>query len=338
MTINTAWERNELNKNSMGGSEQMAEGLMARLDPELANKFQIITSRVRELKEDKIRIYWLHDLPGDPETKHLKAQKSRDRFHKIVYCGNWQQNAFQMVHDIPFDTHSTVIETAITPFPEITKPTDGEIRLVYTSTPQRGLEILVPVFIELCKKHDNITLDVFSSFKIYGWEDSDRQYEPLYEMCRQHPKINYHGYAPNEVVRETVEKAHIFAYPSIWMECNSRSLIEAMSAGCLAVHPNYAGLADTAGGLTAMYQWDKNPNVHASVFYSLLDEAIGTVSDENLQGYLRFVKMYADQRYNWGRIVQQWTNLLTGLAAQYEGKDLSLPDAGKEIITFNTTR
>ena len=328
-----AWQRNELNQNSMGGTEQMAEGLLSRLDPELTKHFQIITSRVRELREDKIRIYWVHDLPGDPETEHLKDAKLRARFHKTVYCGHWQMNAYQMTHGVPHDTKSTVIETAIVPFPQVTKPNDGIIRFVYTSTPQRGLELLVPVFEELCKHHDNLQLDVFSSFKIYGWEQRDADYEPLYERCRQHPKINYHGFASNEVVRQTVQDAHIFAYPSIWMECNSRSLIEAMSAGCLCIHPNYAGLADTAGGLTAQYQWDPNRNINASIFYGMMNEAIDTVNEENMQNYLKFVKMYADQRYNWTKITAQWTNLLQGLLREYEGKSLVLP---KEVITFNT--
>ena len=56
------FERNELNKNSKGGTERMMEGLYSRIDPELMSKFQIIPSRVRELQNDKIRIYWLHDL------------------------------------------------------------------------------------------------------------------------------------------------------------------------------------------------------------------------------------------------------------------------------------
>ena len=172
------WERNELNKNSQGGTEKMVEGMLARVDPELLQHFQIIPSRVRELRDDKIRVYWLHDLPNDPETVHLRDEASRSRFHKIVYCGNWQMQQYQNFLGVPHDHNTCVIETAIEPVPFIEKPRDT-IRLIYTSTPQRGLQILVPVFEELCKKYDNIELDVFSSFKIYGWESADAQYEGL---------------------------------------------------------------------------------------------------------------------------------------------------------------
>ena len=325
------WERNELNANSQGGTEKMVEGLLSRVDPELLSNFQIIPSRVRELREDKIRIYWLHDLPGDPETNHLKDSLSRDRFHKIVYCGNWQMDQYQSQLRIPHDQKTCVLETAIEPITFVPKSKD-EIRLIYTSTPQRGLEILVPVFEELAKHHDNIVLDVFSSYKIYGWEDADKRFEPLYERCRQHPKINYHGFAPNEVVREYVQRAHILAYPSIWLECNSKSLIEAMSAGAMCVHPNYGGLVDTSGGLTTMYHWDNTVNNHANLFYSMLSQAVQIVNTESTQNYLQFVKQYADARYNWNKISAQWTGMLNYLAKDYAGKDLSI----KQYVTFNT--
>ena len=45
----------------------------------------------------------------------------------------------------------------------------------------------------------------------------------------------YHGFKSNDKVREALQNAHILAYPSIWEECNSRSLIESMSAGLLCV-------------------------------------------------------------------------------------------------------
>lgn len=310
------FEENEISKNSQGGTESVKRGLAERLPAGLADDFQIICSRVREIEDDKIRVYWLHDLPEDPETNHLKDATSRDRFHKLVFCGNWQYSRYQMVCGVPYDQKSIVIDTPIDPSPSVEKTFD-KIRLIYTSTPQRGLELLVPVFEELAKKHDNIHLDVFSSFKIYGWEEADKRFEPLYDKIRNHPQMTYHGFAPNDIVKEHLLKAHILAYPSIWLECNSRSVIEAMSAGLLCVHPNYGGLVDTSGGMNFMYQGDQTPNIHANIFYHALDEAIKKVPREGVQTYLKLTKMYADSRYSWDKIIGQWTDLLTGLKNQY---------------------
>jgi glycosyltransferase involved in cell wall biosynthesis len=310
------FEENEISAKSMGGTEMVKRGLAERLPAGLADDFQIICSRVREIEEDKIRVYWLHDLPEDPETNHLSKQTSRDRFHKLVFCGHWQYNQYITKLKIPQDDKCVVIETPIDPIPFVDKPKD-EINLIYSSTPQRGLELLYPVFEKLAEKHKHIKLHVFSSFKIYGWDEADQRYQELFDKLREHPQIVYHGFAPNEQVRDQLQKSHILAYPSIWSECNSRSLIEAMSAGLMCVHPNLAGLSDTSGGLTFQYQFDENVNIHANKFYHALDHAIDVVQNDDMQTYLRFVKAYADSRYNWTKIVGQWEDTLNALKFGY---------------------
>jgi glycosyltransferase involved in cell wall biosynthesis len=327
------FEENEISKNSQGGTESVKRGLAERLPAGLADDFQIICSRVRNIEEDKIRVYWLHDLPEDPETNHLKDITSRNRFHRLVFCGNWQYSRFQLVANVPYDLQSVVIETPIDPFPEVKKEFDT-IRLVYSSTPQRGLGILVPVFEKLAERYKNIHLDVFSSFKIYGWADADKQFEPLYDRIRNHPQMTYHGFQPNDVVREHLLKAHIHSYPSTWLECNSRSVIEAMSAGLLCVHPNYGGLTDTSGGLNMMYQGDENAQTHAKAFYYALDHAIEIVEKESTQNYLKLVKMYADTRYNWSKITNQWVTLLEGLKTEHP--TVETRKVPKELFVYNT--
>ena len=307
---------NEISKNSKGGTELLRMELEKRLPEGLVDDFQIICSRVRQLEDDKIRLYWLHDLPEDPETNHLRDSGSRDRFHQMVFCGQWQYTRYRDYLGVPHDQKSIVIDNGVEPL-EVHEKSKDEVRLVYFSTPQRGLEILVPVFEHLATKYDNIVLDVFSSYSIYGWHEADKRFEAVFERCRQHPKINYHGSQPNEVVREALKKAHIMAYPSIWMECNSRAVIEAMSAGLLCVHPNFGGLVDTSGSLNMMYQWDQDINVHANVFAAVLAHAIETVNTEYTQNYLKLVKTYADTRYSWDRIVPQWVGLLSKLKDQY---------------------
>lgn len=316
----------EMQKKSNGGTEQTCRMIQSNVDKDLLKDFQIIPSRISELLEDKIRIYHIHDLPQDPETNHLKDASSRERFHKIVFCGNWQWNQYHTHLGIPYDNRMAIIETPIEPIEYVRKSTD-QVRLIYTSTPQRGLAILVPVFVELAKKHPNIHLDVFSSFAIYGWDQADSNYQALFETCKSHPQITYHGSQPNSVVREHLQKAHIFAYPSIWQECNSRALIEAMSAGCICLHPNLAGLSDTAGGLTSMYHFLEDTNNHAVKFYHLLDNAVEVVNKPEAINYLRFVKQYADIRFNISKIASQWTDLLAGLLAEYPLETRTLPKA-----------
>lgn len=304
--------KDSLSTNAMGGTELMKYELQSRIEPELLDEFQIFLSRVEEkLDETKIRLYWIHDLPGDPAAEHLK-NGGWNNFHKLVFASNWQMQAFINYYNIPW-SKCIVLQNAINPIEDHEKPNDGVIRLAYWSTPHRGLNILVPVFSKLCEKYDDIELDVYSSFKLYGWEERDNEFKALFDACNDHPKINYHGSVSNAEIRENLKKTHILAYPNTWPETSCITLMEAMSAGILAVHPNFAALPETAANWTHMYQWNEDINAHASTFYSILDTTIQNYQNVDLRSQLRTQKMYADMFYSWDAREYQWKALLTSL-------------------------
>ena len=304
--------KDTLSANANGGTELMKRALEARMPEDLLKEFQIFVSRVEEpLDETKIRIFWCHDLPQDPASEHLKNGGWR-RFHKIIFNSNWQMQAYIAHYGIPW-SHCIVLQNAIVPIEKHEKPKDGTIRLAYWSTPHRGLNILVPVFAELCKKYDNIELDVYSSFELYGWGERDKEFQALFDACREHPKINYHGAVSNDEMRENIKKTHILAYPSIWLETSCLVLMEGMSGGMMCIHPNYGALSETAANWTHMYQWHEDVNHHAGLFYQILEGLIENYWDEGIQSRLESQKTYADIFYNWSIRARQWEALLRSL-------------------------
>jgi len=311
--------KNEMNKNANGGTEITTRELFNLLDPEDLDGVQIISSRVRELDPDKLRIYHLHDLPNDPESSHLREQASRDRFDRIVFSSNWQYQQFRTELRIPYSTQCRVIETGVEPisFTNKTDPRKDPIRLIYTSTPQRGLEILIPIFDQLYKLFPYIELDVYSSFKLYGWDDRDKEYERLFKQCEDHPAIRYHGTVGRNEVIKAYQDAHIFAYPSIWPETSCRCLIEAMMAGCLCVHPNYAALPDTSSGMTDWYDGDEDKQVHARLFAETLAQIINALRNSDvwessgLTNRRKLTHTIATTRFGWPTVIRKWKNLIT---------------------------
>ena len=221
---------------------------------------------------------------------------------------------YNIISGVPY-AESFVIKNAIDPIPVEKKEYNGTVNLIYHTTPHRGLEILIPVFEELSRIHDNIRLDVYSSFSIYGWEERDRQYQQLFDRCRNHPKITYHGAVPNEEIRQALVKSHIFAYPSIWPETSCLAAIEAMSAMNLVVCPNFAALAETCSNFAMMYQFNENKNLHAVQFAHTLDIAIKTVIQNRgtTYPYLDFQKQYFDYFYSWDKRKGEWLALLNSL-------------------------
>ena len=312
----TLVEQNELDRDSMGGTELMKYGLYDRLPKQLLEQFQIIPSRVRELSKTKKKIYWVHDLAQDPEMAHLK-DGGWEKFDAIVCVSHWQRQQIQNFLGVPA-SKLTVLQNAIDPIDidlvDKPDPKDG-INIIYHTTPHRGLELLVPVmdWVDQMLPDINWHLDVYSSFEIYGWKERDNEYKELFEKIKKHPKMTYHGFKPNEEVKEALKKAHIFALPSIWPETSCIALIEAMSAGCICVHSSLAALPETSSNWTLQYDFSEDMNEHASRHALTLADALRLVDEDNMKDRLSMQKAYTDGFYDWQSRAKQWEVFLTSL-------------------------
>jgi UDP-glucose:(glucosyl)LPS alpha-1,2-glucosyltransferase len=307
-------ETNELSAKARGGTELMLEALHARLDPQLARLFQIIPERVRELDPDRRPILWLHNTPSREESSFLEQPANRSVFAGIVCVSHFQAQLFNLIPGVPFG-EMVVLQNAIEPFGPYRPRTGRRVRLVYHTTPHRGLNILVSAFEHLAQVHPDIELDVFSSFNIYGWSDRDKPYESLFDRCRVHPRIRYHGVQPNAVVRQTLSECDIFAYPSTHVETSCIAALEAMAAGCLTVCSAYGALPETCANFARLYPFDENVNVHADRFVKVLDEAIRSVRMRRAEDdHLRSQQVeYFNRFYSWDRRAREWDAYLRGV-------------------------
>lgn len=257
----------ELSKNSKGGTEMMRQRLLDRAEPELLKHFAVHFSRPREIPEDVKNILYCHDLAEDPENQILK-DGGHEKFDHFVFVSAWQRDQYIRLYGIPY-SKSCVIPNAVEKrFEAKDKPTDT-IRFIYHTTPHRGLELLYPAFDALSQQYDNIHLDVYSSFAIYGWVQRDEPYNDLFRQIHEHPKMSYHGSVPNDQVLKALDDAHIFLYPCIWPETSCIALIEAIKSGVVCIHPNFGALPETAANATIMYDMHENAQEHANLAYAI---------------------------------------------------------------------
>lgn len=305
---------------AMGGTELMAARIERDVNPSLLKQFNIIHSRVRKLNRTKKNILVLHDLAQDPEVQHLK-DGGWQQYDLLVFVSHWQQEMYNLYLGVPYSA-GIVMRNAIEPIEEHTKPNDGTIRLMYYSTPHRGLDILYAAFNQLATEYDNIELDVYSSFDLYGWKERDDPYKELFQKLIDHPKIRYNKSVSNDKIREELKKTHIFAYPSKWKETSCLCLIEAMSAGCTAVHSSLAALPETSMGMTSMYGYLEDDRQHANRFYLELKNAIEMYRHEgkrkHIEQRLKVTKAFTDSNFSWYNRSLEWTKLLEALTNEQD--------------------
>ena len=126
---------------------------------------------------------------------------------------------------------------------------------------------------------------MFSSTTIYGpnFEKSVQgQFDWIWDLCKTTPGVNYHGYQPNEVVRDYISKAHIFSYPNTFEETSCIAAIEALTAGCQVITSGYGALPETCGDWATYIPYGPNRELMAQRFAYELNTAINNYwSSEN---------------------------------------------------------
>lgn len=230
-------------RNPAGGTEILYDQLVSQLD---VSQINLIVSVCDPdlLSDTKPNVLWQH-LSYDQENVSLLSDPDFvHRLDAIIFVSHWQHEQFRK--RFPLDnTRCYVIQNATEIFDTINKPKD-RIKLVYTSTPWRGLHILVEVLKDLDR---DVDVEIYSGTLIYGQhfhESLKGRFDKLYN------EINRLGfkrveYIDNQEMRKVISSSHILAYPSTFEETSCLSAIEALSAGCKVVTTNHGALYETCG-------------------------------------------------------------------------------------------
>ncbi|QIG70655.1 putative glycosyltransferase protein [Rhizobium phage RHph_I1_18] len=300
---------NELTKNAFGGTELIAKRITESVSTDALEDVHIISSRVRQLHDDKYTIYHIHDMATDPECYVLNDPNFRTRIDKIVFVSHWQATEFQRAYNLKH-SEFTVIPNMIEPMPMRTERKGEPIRFIYHTTPHRGLGLLFAAFNYLLTRVEDVELHVYSSFNAYGWGERDKPYQGLFEAISAHPKMKYFGFQPNSVVRRAITNADVFAYPNVWPETSCLALIEALAGELYCIHPNFGALPETAKGMSVTYDQCDNNAVHMKVIADEMEKAYHFFRTEN-QMISPMQRMLFNRYHGIERVSQQWERLLT---------------------------
>ena len=302
-------------QNAMGGTELLAERLLKGINKELFKNINIIFNRPdlyeRYLDNGK-NIFNFHDLPNDRMYKNFFKSEIVNRFSHFVFNSDYQKKEFCNKFDFKGRSIS-VIKNSIIPIEIKQKKYGGKVNLIYHTTPHRGLEPLAHCFPKILAENDKVYLKVFSSLKIYGWDEKDKVFEPLYKKLKDMKNVEYSPNVSNDEIRAELINSHIFAYPNIWPESSCLAAIEAMSAKNLLVLPNLAALKETGSKSKFLYDFTNNASEHIKIFHEQLSLAIQYVQkqSEDYKSHLNDLKMYADKNHNLNEYLRKWQQILS---------------------------
>lgn len=119
-------------------------------------------------------------------------------------------------------------------------------RLIYCSTPFRGLARIPELWPRLKGRVPSATLHVCSGMGIYGQQTDDEAYQGLYDQLNSLDGVYVHGPLNEIELFEKLRNAQVFFYPCDWAETYCLALDEALAHGCYPITSGLAALGERA--------------------------------------------------------------------------------------------
>lgn len=199
-------------------------------------------------------VLWAQHATDQPDVASLKDPGEREAWDAFAMVTEWQGAAY--VRDLGVDQERIVImRNAVAPmFESLARKRPpffirGEAPLlVYTSTPFRGLDILLMAFPMIRALVPGCRLKVYSSLQIYGVAPEKDEFRILYELARAIDGVEYVGSISQRRLADALSEADILAYPNTFPEMACIAVMEAMAAGCLVLTSKLGALPETSAG------------------------------------------------------------------------------------------
>jgi glycosyltransferase involved in cell wall biosynthesis len=300
-----------------GGSEIQLEYLQKHVSKKLLDKINLTISvpEKKPLVIDKPNVLWIQNSYDQPNVAPWFMNKlNHGKYDWYVFNSHWVYEKYRYHFKIPTENcliikngfdDDLILKTEY-------KPSE-KIKLVYTSTPWRGLDVLLGAMEKV--KSDKVELDVYSSTQIYGDQFKDlvdKEYVALYEKAKSLKNVNYKGYTHHKDLVKVLHNYDIFVYPNHWEETSCIAAIEALACGQVGLVTNNGALYETCAEfpIYVPYLTDKKMLVNQFAFaIDTLPEIINNVSDEQIKFQMEYYKKF----YHWSVIKTYWERFLNGI-------------------------
>jgi glycosyltransferase involved in cell wall biosynthesis len=270
-------------------------------------------------------ILWSGDAHDMPRAQNLSSADECSAWNAFVLKSSWQKRKFVERFSIPAE-RAVVLRNAISPhfvnlFPDaaslVADKQDPPV-LAYTSTPFRGLEILLDVFPRIRALVPGVTLRIYSSMKVYQWPEGQDPYERLYERCRNMVGVEYVGSLAQPALAEALRSASVLAYPNTYAETSCISVMEAMAAGCRVVTTDLGALPETTAGHARLIGHLTNADDRDRFATDFVQATIAALNElrtdpESVRNRVYEAVRHVNESATWPIRAKEWSHFLQAL-------------------------
>ncbi|HCV32222.1 MAG TPA: TIGR03032 family protein [Microcoleaceae bacterium UBA9251] len=236
----------------------LSQELLTTLDAAIVLNHPETGTQLKPLLGEKTKlILWMQHACDQPAAKPLQCLELM--YDSIIFVSEWQKQLYLQQFNLK-NLQIGVMKNAIAPaferlFDEgeniLTQKLQPPV-LTYTSTPFRGLDLLLDIFPKIRRRFPGVRLKVFSSLKVYQVAENRDEWEPLYQRCAETAGVEYVGSLTQPELARELRSINILAYPNTFAETSCISVMEALASGCFVVTSNWGSLPETTAGFARL--------------------------------------------------------------------------------------
>jgi predicted O-linked N-acetylglucosamine transferase (SPINDLY family) len=191
-----------------------------------------LKDRVHERLQGTLSICWIPHHTNEPAVGGLKDLVYD--FDIFAFVSEWQRDQYIDTFGIPTGKTMIMLNGNSPAFRGDFDVAAKKPIFLYTSQPDRGLEVLARAWPRIAEKHPTAELHTYSSRKTYGINDDPAIVDLLSHVATL-PRATVHTPISQADLAIAAREAAFFAYPANFYETGCIACTEACAAGCLPI-------------------------------------------------------------------------------------------------------
>ena len=292
---------------------------------DILNSFDVIVvvaracaRMLRNLGCTKPMVLWAVHATDQPAVRDLLDPQERDLYSGFAMVSDWQAQTYRTAFQLDASKMRVLRNAAAPSFFDVNPAprwyqTGKPPVLGYTSTPYRGLDVLLLSFARIRQQIPGTSLRIFSSMGIYSSEIKD-DFAALYDMARLLPDVQYEGSKPQPELAAAMADIDIWAYPCTFPETSCISAMEAMATGQILISTQLGALPETTGGFAHLtdLQHQGLTGIAATHFADHLIATVRAVESDPIGSDIRRQQQmaFARTKCSWNARATEWIDWL----------------------------
>ena len=243
---------------------------------------------------------WCHDV----QEAHNYSEYALKRLEKIIVLSQYHRSLLPTFPDSLF----MISRNGIDPLDFEGESDRQPFSCIYTSSPDRGLDVLLDMWPAITKAIPEATCKVLYGFtknydEMHKGDIRFKEYKDKILNAMRQPGIEYLGRVSHEKVASLLKSSKLFLYPAHFPEISCISAQKAQAAGAIPVCTTHAALDETVQHGIKI----KGSSIDEGVPEQWATEVIKLLKDEARQEAIRApMREWALKTYDWDGVADQW--------------------------------